>query len=84
MTGRYVYFVIRFTIVNCQIYILKKTDLTEIYILKKNRFNRKKTDLGGKHQQWEPCLQFTHVRHLPAGPGCQTCERIVLLFAFIA
>jgi len=37
MTGRYVYFVIRFTIVNCQIYILKKTDLTEIYIFKKKQ-----------------------------------------------
>jgi len=52
MTGRYVYYIMRFTVAHCQIFILKKTDLTGFFIIKSIHPSPrwiKKTDLDEKN-----------------------------------
>jgi len=53
MTGRYVCHTIEFTVVDCQICILKETDLTGFFKIKpRPPDGPKKTDMGEKKQQW--------------------------------
>jgi len=58
MTGRYAYHTIGFTVAHCQMFILKKTDLTGFFKIKpRHPDGLKKTYLGETNSSGNPAPQ---------------------------
>ena len=76
MTRRCVYFTTTFPTTRCQIFILKKTDLIGFFKIKPRHPDRlKKTDLGGRTQQWEPWVWLIILKISPVTSSVPSKER---------